>query len=229
MSFTRLTRAAALAPVFLTGSVLAALAQNTPAANPAAAPANVAVPTAPAPHVEGMSYSAIAMFFLFVALTLYITYRAARATRTANDFYAAGGGITATQNGMAIAGDYMSAASFLGISDLVYQSGFDGLLYSVGFMVGWPILLFLIAERLRNLGKYTFADVASFRLQQTPIRVLSAFGTLFVVALYLIAQMVGAGELIVVLSAKHLPYFTAEIIVGVLMITYVAFGGMKAT
>ena len=206
---------------------VAAFAQGTPAASPVPAPA--AAPTAAQGAVTGVSYSALAMFFLFVALTLYITYRAARATRTANDFYAAGGGITATQNGMAIAGDYMSAASFLGISDLVYQSGFDGLLYSVGFMVGWPILLFLIAERLRNLGKYTFADVASFRLQQTPIRILSAFGTLFVVALYLIAQMVGAGELIVVLSAKHLPYFAAEIIVGVLMITYVAFGGMKAT
>ena len=211
-------RLAATSLAILCVSGVAALAQSAPA--PAAA-----APTT----IDGLSYSAIAMFFLFVALTLYITYRAARATRTANDFYAAGGGITATQNGMAIAGDYMSAASFLGISDLVYQSGFDGLLYSVGFMVGWPILLFLIAERLRNLGKYTFADVASFRLQQTPIRVLSAFGTLFVVALYLIAQMVGAGELIVVLSAKHLPYFTAEIIVGVLMITYVAFGGMKAT
>ena len=225
MSPVRISRAparlAALSLAILSGSGVAALAQGAPTAAPA--------PAAPATTVEGLNYSAIAMFFLFVALTLYITYRAARATRTANDFYAAGGGITATQNGMAIAGDYMSAASFLGISDLVYQSGFDGLLYSVGFMVGWPILLFLIAERLRNLGKYTFADVASFRLQQTPIRVLSAFGTLFVVALYLIAQMVGAGELIVVLSAKHLPYFTAEIIVGVLMITYVAFGGMKAT
>ena len=221
MSILPRIRAAALSLAILPLCGVAAFAQGTPAP--------VVIPTAPPPSVEGVSYSAIAMFFLFVALTLYITYRAARATRTANDFYAAGGGITATQNGMAIAGDYMSAASFLGISDLVYQSGFDGLLYSVGFMVGWPILLFLIAERLRNLGKYTFADVASFRLQQTPIRVLSAFGTLFVVALYLIAQMVGAGELIVVLSAKHLPYFTAEIIVGVLMITYVAFGGMKAT
>ena len=218
MSLLSRTRLAALSLAILPLMDVVAFAQGAPA--PAAAPATSA---------EGVSTSAIAMFFLFVALTLYITYRAARATRTANDFYAAGGGITATQNGMAIAGDYMSAASFLGISDLVYNSGFDGLLYSVGFMVGWPILLFLIAERLRNLGKYTFADVASFRLQQTPIRVLSAFGTLFVVALYLIAQMVGAGELIVVLSAKHLPYFTAEIIVGVLMITYVAFGGMMAT
>lgn len=204
-------------------ATLAALASTAAWAAPDAAPA--AAPAA----AEGLNFSAIAMFVLFVLLTLYITYRAAMASKSASDFYAAGGGITAGQNGMAIAGDYMSAASFLGVSGLVYASGFDGLLYSIGFMVGWPILLFLIAERLRNLGKYTFADVASFRLQQTPIRVLAAFGTLFVVALYLIAQMVGAGELIVLLSAKHLPYWLAEVIVGVLMIAYVAFGGMKAT
>ena len=184
-------------------------------------------PAAAAP--EAFNYPALVMFFLFVALTLYITARAARGNKSAAEFYAAGGGITGFQNGLAIAGDYMSAASFLGISGLVYTSGFDGLLYSIGFLVGWPILLFLIAERLRNLGKFTFADVASFRLGSTPIRLLSAFGTLVVVALYLIAQMVGAGELIVVLSAHHLPYITAEIIVGVLMIVYVAFGGMKAT
>ena len=167
------------------------------------------------------------MFLAFVALTLFITYRAAMGTKTASDFYAAGGGITGLQNGLAIAGDYMSAASFLGISALVYSSGFDGLIYSIGFLVGWPIVLFLIAERLRNLGKFTFADVASFRLAQTPIRVLSACGTLVVVALYLIAQMVGAGELIQLLFG--LPYAYAVVIVGVLMIVYVAFGGMKAT
>ena len=131
------------------------------------------------------------------------------------------------QNGLAIAGDYMSAASFLGISGLVYTSGFDGLIYSTGFLVGWPIVLFLIAERLRNLGKFTFADVASFRLDQTPIRILSAVGTLVVVAFYLIAQMVGAGKLIQLLFG--LPYLYAVVIVGVLMIVYVAFGGMKAT
>lgn len=176
-----------------------------------------------------LNYPAIGMFVLFVLLTLYITYRAAQASKLAQDYYAAGGGITGLQNGLAIAGDYMSAASFLGISDLVYKSGFDGLLYSIGFLVGWPVLLFLIAERLRNLGRYTFADVVSFRLSQTPMRLLSAFSTLCVVALYLIAQMVGAGELIVVLSAKHIPYNYAVVIVGVLMITYVAFGGMKAT
>ena len=213
-----MTRVRTLSRVGLAASIALLAAGYAHAQAPAAAPA-----------AEEVSYSAIGMFLLFVALTLYITYWAARSTRTANDFYAAGGGITATQNGMAIAGDYMSAASFLGISGLVYASGFDGLLYSVGFMVGWPVLLFLIAERLRNLGKYTFADVASFRLQQTPIRVLAAFGTLFVIALYLIAQMVGAGELIVLLSAGHLPYLTAEVLVGALMITYVAFGGMKAT
>jgi cation/acetate symporter len=176
---------------------------------------------------QPLNIVAIVMFFAFVALTLFITYRAAMGTKTASDFYAAGGGITGLQNGLAIAGDYMSAASFLGISGLVYSSGFDGLIYSIGFLVGWPIVLFMIAERLRNLGKYTFADVASFRLAQTPIRVLSACGTLVVVALYLIAQMVGAGKLIQLLFG--LPYLYAVIIVGLLMIVYVAFGGMKAT
>lgn len=199
-------------------------APQTPA--PASQPATR---TAAAPAAGALNVPALVMFFGFVLLTLFITARAARASKSATDYYAAGGGITGFQNGLAIAGDYMSAASFLGISGLVFASGFDGLLYSIGFLVGWPILLFLIAERLRNLGKYTFADVASFRLAQTPIRLLSAFGTLVVVALYLIAQMVGAGELIVLLSAKHLPYLTAEILVGVLMIIYVAFGGMKAT
>ena len=136
------------------------------------------------------------MFLAFVLGTLGITYRAAMQTKSAADFYAAGGGITGLQNGLAIAGDYMSAASFLGISGLVFASGFDGLIYSIGFLVGWPIVLFLIAERLRNFGKFTFSDVASFRLDQTQIRILSAVGTLVVVAFYLIAQMVGAGKLI---------------------------------
>jgi cation/acetate symporter len=123
---------------------------------------------------QGLNIAAIAMFFLFVLGTLFITYRAAASTKSAADFYAAGGGITGFQNGLAIAGDYMSAASFLGISGLVFASGFDGLIYSIGFLVGWPIVLFLVAERLRNLGKFTFADVASFRLDQTQIRILSA-------------------------------------------------------
>ena len=176
---------------------------------------------------QGLNLTAILIFFAFVLLTLGITYWAARSTRSTSDFYAAGGGITAGQNGLAIAGDYMSAASFLGISGLVFSSGFDGLIYSIGFLVGWPIVLFTIAERLRNLGKFTFADVASFRLNQTAIRILSAIGTLTVVAFYLIAQMVGAGKLIQLLFG--LPYGYAVAIVGVLMIVYVAFGGMKAT
>src|SRR5215210_4771057 len=176
---------------------------------------------------QGLNWTAIVMFMLFVLGTLGITYRAAATTKSAADFYAAGDGITGFQNGLAIAGDYMSAASFLGISGLVFASGFDGLIYSIGFLVGWPIVLFLIAERLRNLGKFTFSDVASFRLDQTQIRILSAVGTLVVVAFYLIAQMVGAGKLIELLFG--LDYLYAVVIVGILMIVYVAFGGMKAT
>ncbi len=170
---------------------------------------------------------AIAMFVGFVLVTLGITFWAAKRTRSASDFYTAGGGITGLQNGLAIAGDYMSAASFLGISALVYSNGFDGLIYSVGFLVGWPIIIALMAERLRNLGRFTFADVISYRLQQTPLRVLAASGTLVVVAFYLIAQMVGAGQLIKLLFG--IDYLYAEIIVGVLMIGYVTFGGMLAT
>lgn len=176
---------------------------------------------------QPLNISAIVMFLIFVGATLGITYWAAQRTKTAKDFYTAGGGITGLQNGLAIAGDYMSAASFLGISALVYKSGYDGLIYSIGFLVGWPLILFLIAERLRNLGKYTFADVASFRLAQTQIRTLSAFGALATVILYLIAQMVGAGQLIQLLFG--LPYWIAVIIVGALMILYVTFGGMLAT
>ncbi|CAO3417536.1 cation acetate symporter [Azospirillum endophyticum] len=176
---------------------------------------------------QATNVEAIVMFLVFVLFTLGITYWAARRTKSAKDFYAAGGGITGFQNGLAIAGDYMSAASFLGIAGLVYANGFDGLIYSVGFLVGWPIVLFLIAERLRNLGKYTFADVASYRFKQTPIRTLSACGSLATVTFYLIAQMVGAGKLIQLLFG--LDYMVAVIIVGVLMIGYVTFGGMLAT
>lgn len=143
---------------------------------------------------QPVNIQAIIMFLLFVGFTLYITYWASKRTRSRSDYYTAGGKITGFQNGMAIAGDFMSAASFLGISALVYTSGYDGLIYSIGFLIGWPIILFLIAERLRNLGRYTFADVASYRLKQRPIRILSAVGSLVVVALYLIAQMVGAGS-----------------------------------
>jgi cation/acetate symporter len=176
---------------------------------------------------QPLNITAIVMFFAFVALTLGITYWAARRTKSRADFYTAGGGITGFQNGLAIAGDYMSAASFLGISALVFGSGFDGLIYSIGFLVGWPVIMFMIAERLRNLGKFTFADVASYRLSQKPIRTLAAAGTLVTVAFYLIAQMVGAGQLIKLLFG--LDYSVAVIIVGVLMIIYVTFGGMLAT
>ncbi|WEK29827.1 MAG: cation acetate symporter [Candidatus Pseudomonas phytovorans] len=176
---------------------------------------------------QPLNVAAIAMFVAFVAFTLGITYWASKRNKSAADYYAAGGKITGFQNGLAIAGDYMSAASFLGISALVFTSGYDGLIYSIGFLVGWPIILFLIAERLRNLGKYTFADVASYRLGQKEIRTLSASGSLVVVAFYLIAQMVGAGKLIELLFG--LDYHVAVILVGILMCLYVLFGGMLAT
>jgi len=176
---------------------------------------------------QATNWTAITMFAVFVLGTLYITKWAASKTKSAADFYTAGGGISGFQNGLAIAGDYMSAASFLGISAAVMISGFDGLIYSIGFLVGWPILTFLMAERLRNLGKFTFADVAAFRFAQTPVRVFAASGTLVVVAFYLIAQMVGAGQLIKLLFG--LDYWIAVVIVGALMMVYVLFGGMTAT
>jgi cation/acetate symporter len=173
------------------------------------------------------NWTAIAMFAVFVVFTLFITKWAAAKTKSAADFYTAGGGITGFQNGLAIAGDFMSAASFLGISAAVYLNGYDGLIYSIGFLVGWPVLTFLMAERLRNLGRFTFADVAAYRFEQTPIRVFAASGTLVVVAFYLIAQMVGAGQLIKLLFG--LEYWIAVVIVGTLMMVYVLFGGMTAT
>jgi cation/acetate symporter len=176
---------------------------------------------------QPLNISAIIMFLVFVSGTLGITYWAAKRTKTAKDFYTAGGGITGLQNGLAIAGDYMSAASFLGISGLVYAAGYDGLIYSIGFLVGWPVILFLVSERLRNLGKYTFADVAAYRLKQGPIRTLAAFGSIATVILYLIAQMVGSGKLIQLLFG--LPYSWAVVLVGALMVLYVTFGGMLAT
>jgi len=174
-----------------------------------------------------LNISAIIMFFIFIAGTLGITKWAASKTKSASDFYTAGGGITGFQNGMAIAGDYMSAASFLGISGMIYLSGFDGLVYAIGFLVGWPVILFLMAEKLRNLGKFTFTDIAAYRLSQKEIRILAAFGSLSVVTLYLIAQMVGAGKLIQILFGMDYEY--AVILVGVMMIIYVTFGGMLAT
>ena len=176
---------------------------------------------------QATNWTAIMMFAAFVAGTLYITKWAAAKTKSAADFYTAGGGITGFQNGLAIAGDYMSAASFLGISAAVMANGYDGLIYSIGFLVGWPIITFLMAERLRNLGKFTFADVAGYRFAQTPIRAFAATSTLIVVAFYLIAQMVGAGQLIKLLFG--LEYWMAVVIVGALMMVYVLFGGMTAT
>lgn len=175
----------------------------------------------------GANVPAIAMFLTFIAGTMVLTFWAARRTHTTSDFYTAGGGITGFQNGLAIAGDYLSAASFLGIAGMVYVSGFDGMIYAVGFLFGWPVVMFLIAERLRNLGRFNFADVTSYRLSQTPMRVLAASASLLIIALYLIAQMVGAGKLIVLLFGLN--YNVAVIIVGSLMMIYVTFGGMTAT
>ncbi len=176
---------------------------------------------------QATNWTAIVMFAVFVVATMFITKWAASKTKSAADFYTAGGGISGFQNGLAIAGDYMSAASFLGISAAVMTSGFDGLIYSIGFLVGWPVVTFLMAERLRNLGKFTFADVAAFRFAQTPVRMFAASGTLVVVAFYLIAQMVGAGQLIKLLFG--LDYWIAVVVVGALMMIYVLFGGMTAT
>src|SRR5450631_149600 len=176
---------------------------------------------------QATNWTAISMFGAFVLLTLWITKWAAARTRSAADFYTAGGGITGFQNGLAIAGDYMSAASFLGISAAVMGTGYDGLIYAIGFLVGWPVITFLMAERLRNLGKFTFADVAGYRFKQGPIRAFAASGTLVVVAFYLIAQMVGAGQLVKLLFG--LDYWIAVVIVGGLMMVYVLFGGMTAT
>lgn len=176
---------------------------------------------------QPINWTAIFMFLAFVGLTMGITVRAAMQTRSTSDFYTAGGQITGFQNGLAIAGDFMSAASFLGISAQIYMDGYDGLIYSIGFIVGWPIIMFLLAEKLRNLGRFTFGDVASYRFAPTRMRGYAAISTLAVVLFYLIAQMVGAGQLIRLLFG--LPYEAAVVIVGALMICYVLFGGMAAT
>lgn len=170
---------------------------------------------------------AITFFFIFIAASLGITYWAAKQTRSTSHFYTAGGNISGFQNGLALAGDFMSAASFLGIAGLVALNGFDGLIYSIGFLVGWPIVMFLIAEPLRNMGRYTFADVLAFRLRQKPIRIAASIGALAVICFYLIAQMVGAGNLIKLLFG--LDYELAVMIVGGVMLAYVIFGGMMAT
>ena len=170
---------------------------------------------------------AIMFFFAFMALTLGITYWAARRTKTTEQFFAAGGQITAWQNGWALAGDFLSAAALLGIAGIITSNGFDGLIYSIGWLVGWPIILFLIVEPLRNVGKFTFADVVAYRLGQRSVRSAAAIGTLAVILFYLIAQMVATGSLIKLLFG--LPYFWSVILVGTVMLVYVLFGGMLAT
>lgn len=198
-----------------------AVAGAAPVLTAAAAPALAAVERQP------INVPAILMFLLFVLGTLGITWWAAKRTRSTSDFYSAGGGITGGQNGMAIAGDYMSAATLLGLSSLVFAKGFDGFVYTIGFFVGWPIILFLLAEPVRNLGRYTFADIVSCRLDKTQIRLFASIGSLTTVCLYLVVQMVGAGQLIQLLFG--LQYHHAVIVVGVLMVVYVTFGGMIAT
>jgi cation/acetate symporter len=192
------------------------------AASLAARPAYAA-----AAEPAGPNLTAMALFVVLVLFTLAITYWAARRTRSAKDFYAAGGNMTGLQNGLAIAGDVISAGAFLGLAGLVYASGFDGLLYAAGYSVGYPVITLLFADRMRNLGKFTFADIVSFRLAETPVRAFAAVSTLVIAIFYLIAQMVGAGQLVQLLFG--LDYNYAEIAVGVLMVCYVIFGGMMAT
>ena len=176
---------------------------------------------------QAVNLNAIMMFVIFVAATLGITYWASKRTKTASDFYAAGQGITGTQNGLAIAGDYMSAATLLGLTSLVYMRGYDGFIYCIAFYSCWPFIMFVMAERLRNLGKFTFADIVSYRLDQKRVRTMAAIGSLTVVIFYLTAQMVGAGQLIKLLFG--MPYWSAVALVGILMVIYVTFGGMIAT
>ena len=187
----------------------------------------MAGPDLGATEKQPLNLHAIGMFFVFVLMTLGITYWAAGKSKTASDFYTAGGGISGKQNGLAIAGDFMSAATLLGLTAMIYGQGVDGYIYMVAFFVGWPIILFMMAERLRNLGKFTFADITSYRLNQGKVRTMAAISSLVVVCFYLVAQMVGAGQLIKLLFG--LDYNVALVVVGVLMMVYVIFGGMVAT
>ncbi|OSI71586.1 MULTISPECIES: cation/acetate symporter ActP [Bradyrhizobium] len=198
--------------------LLAALAIASP---------TLAMAQAPAVHERGTDWIAVGMFMLIVVVTLVITYRSAGSTKSKADFYTAGHSITPLQNGLAIAGDFLSAAAFLGISALVYANGFDGLIYAIGFLTGWPIVLFMMSERMRNLGSFTFSDAAAFRLERAPIRLIAATGSLVVVLFYLIAQMIGAGKVIQLLFGAQ--YLVAVGGVGALMILYVTVGGMQAT
>lgn len=174
-----------------------------------------------------MSATAFILFLAIVALTLVITYFAAKQTKTANEFYTAGGGLTGIQNGLAIAGDYMSAASFLGIAGMIALNGFDGFFYSIGFLVAYLVVLYIVAEPLRNLGKFTMADMIASRFKQKKIRGVAALNTITISTFYMIAQLVGAGALIKLLLG--IDYTLAVCIVGVLMTIYVVFGGMIAT
>ncbi|WP_085705774.1 MULTISPECIES: cation acetate symporter [Pseudomonas] len=187
----------------------------------------LASPALDAGQRQPLNLHAIGMFMVFVLFTLCITWWAARRTRSTADFYSAGGGILGWQNGLALAGDYMSASTLLGITALIYTSGMDGYIYLIAFFAGWPVLLLLMTERLRNLGRFTFADITSYRLDQGKVRAMAAIGSLTVVCFYLVAQMVGAGQLIRLLFG--LDYHIALVIVGALMMLYVTFGGMVAT
>ena len=187
-----------------------------------ALPARAATAEGAGPNMEALSF-----FLVLVGATLAITYWAARRTRSTKDFYAAGGQLSALQNGLALAGDTISAGAFLGLSGLVFASGFDGLLYAAGYAVAYPLIGILFADRMRNIGKFTFADVISFRLSPRPIRAFAATSTLVIAIFFLISQMVGAGQLVQLLFG--IDYIYAEIAVGVLMVCYVLFGGMMAT
>ena len=173
----------------------------------------------------------ISIFGAFVAVTLFIVIRASRNNKTAADYYAAGRSFTGPQNGFAIAGDYLSAASFLGIVGAIAINGYDGFLYSIGFLVAWLVALLLVAELMRNTGKFTMADVLSFRLKERPVRMAAAITTLAVCFFYLLAQMAGAGGLVSLLLGIHeqIGQSVVVAVVGVLMIVYVLIGGMKGT
>jgi len=174
-----------------------------------------------------MNVTAFILFLAIVAITLWITFWAAKRTKSTSEFYTAGGGLTGWQNGLAIAGDYMSAASFLGIAGMVALAGFDGFFYSIGFLVAYLVVLYLVAEPMRNLGKYTMADMIAARFDNKKVRGVAALNTITISIFYMIAQLVGAGALIKLLL--NLDYTTSVLIVGVLMTVYVVFGGMTAT
>ncbi len=208
----------------------AAASTGTAATTPTAAVPGAPLQAAPAPaktEIKANKAITIGMFLVIIAITMSVVVWAAKKTKTAADFYAAGGGITGTQNGWAIAGDYMSAASFLGISGLISLYGYDGFMYSVGWLVAYITVLLIIAEPCRNAGKYTLGDILSFRTEPKKVRAVAAISTVVVSTFYLTAQMVGAGKLMQLLIG--IPYKTAIIGVGILMVGYVVFGGMTAT